>query len=63
MQEEDEGLVLGSVSLFLSCSSINLRTSSSLLFACLPNAELITDWISLREGGELRRTSGATSAL
>jgi hypothetical protein len=38
---EEEGLALVASSFFRSRSSINLRSSSSVFFACLSNAELI----------------------
>jgi hypothetical protein len=40
-QVEEEGLTLVASQFFLSCSSINLHSSSSVLFTCLSNAELI----------------------
>jgi hypothetical protein len=63
MQEEEEGLTLESVSFFPSRSSISLHISSTLLFACLSNVELIMDWTSSRERDGLGHTSGVTSAL
>jgi hypothetical protein len=48
---------------FPSRSSINLRSSSLVLFTCLSNAELIIFWTSLREGDGLGHTSGITSGL
>jgi hypothetical protein len=42
-QEEEEGLMLVASSFFPSRSSINLRNSSSVLFACLSDTELIID--------------------
>jgi hypothetical protein len=51
------------IKFFSSRSSINLCNDLSVLFACLSNAELSIDWISLREGDGLGRTSGVTSAL
>jgi hypothetical protein len=60
---EEEGLDLVASSFFLSLSSISLRNSSSVLFACLFNVELIMFGTSLREGDGLGRTSGVTSGL
>jgi hypothetical protein len=62
-QVEEEGLPLVASNFFSSYSSINLRSSSSILFACLFNAELIIAWISLREGDGSSHTSGITSGL
>jgi hypothetical protein len=62
-EEEEEELTSELVSFFLSRSSTNLRTSSSLLFAYLSNAELIIDCTSSRESDGLGRTSGVTSTL
>jgi hypothetical protein len=59
----EEGLALVASSFFPTCSSINLRSSSSVLFTCLSNAELIMFSTSLREGDGLGRTSGITSGL
>jgi hypothetical protein len=43
VQEEDEGLIIVASSFLMSHSSINLCNSSSILFACLCNVELIID--------------------
>jgi hypothetical protein len=63
LQEQEEGLTLELASFFPSHSSINLRINSSLLFACLSNAELIMDCTSSRESDGLGRTLSITSAL
>jgi hypothetical protein len=47
-----------SIKFFPSRSSINLHSSSSILFVCPSNAELIMFWTSLREGDGLGHTSG-----
>jgi hypothetical protein len=51
------------IKFFPSRSSINLRSNSSVLLACLSNVEFIIDWISLREGDGSGRNSGVTSGL
>jgi hypothetical protein len=55
--------MLETSSFFPFRSSINLQNSSSILFACLPKAELIITWTSLREGDGLGHTSSITSGL
>jgi hypothetical protein len=62
-QVEEEGLALVALSFFLSRSSINLCSSSSVLFACLSNTELIMLWTSLREKDGLGSTSGLVKTI
>jgi hypothetical protein len=61
--QAEEELTLVVLSFFLSCYSINLCSSSSVLFAHLSNIELIMDSISLQEGDGPGQTSGVTSGL
>jgi hypothetical protein len=62
-QVEEEGLTLVVSKISLSHSSTNLRSSSSVFFACLSNAKLIIASISLWEGDGLGRTMGIISGL
>jgi hypothetical protein len=60
---EEEWFVLVASNFFPSRSSINLRSNSLVLFACLSNAEVIMFWTSLREGDGLGHTSCITLGL